>query len=219
MDKNQFKLFEVYLGAKHVKEPFFTYYLTAALEYCCDFHKEDIFKHEELPAIVDIGTGSGCIITTLALELNKKGRFLGVDISDDSLALAKENVALHGLESVILLTNAELSDVIEPMSLDLVVANLPYVTTDEYATLPSHVKNFEPKMALEAGPDGMDTIEIIVEEAFAVLKPKGLLFLEIGVAQGPKVIELLNGFGYCNVEVIKDLTGRDRIVRAVVGDV
>jgi release factor glutamine methyltransferase len=181
--------------------------------------KEARLSSEELPAIVDVGTGTSCIISTLALELNRKGRFLGLDISPDALALAKENISLHNLDDIVLLTNLELSDVIEPMSLDVVVANLPYITTLEYSQLPPHVKDFEPKMALEAGPTGMDTIEIIVEEAYVALKPNGLLFLEIGIDQGEATRLLLSELGYENIEVIKDLSGRDRIIRAEVGDI
>ena len=181
--------------------------------------KEVCIVSEELPAIVDVGTGTSCIISTLALELNKKGRFLGIDISPEALELAKENVSMHDLNDIVLLTNLELSDVIEPMTLDIVVANLPYITTLEYSQLPPHVKDFEPKMALEAGADGMDTITLIVEEAFAALKPHGLLFLEIGVNQGDMTRNLLAELGYQNITVIKDLSSRDRIVRAEVGDI
>lgn len=178
----------------------------------------DILREEESPGIVDIGTGSGCIIITLALELNRKGRFLGIDISSDALSLAKENLQKHGLEESVLLTDMELSDVIEPMSVDLIVANLPYVTSLEYENLPDHVKNYEPRMALEAGPDGMSVIEIVAEDSFAALKPNGFLFLEIGINQGRSVAELMREFGYEDVQVIQDLSGRDRIVRGRVGE-
>ncbi len=181
--------------------------------------KEVSLISEELPAIVDVGTGTSCIISTLALELNKRGKFLGIDISSEALELAKENVIMHNLDDIVLLTTLELSDVIEPMTLDIIVANLPYITTQEYNNLPPHIKNFEPKMALEGGADGTDAIMMIIEEAFAALKPNGLLFLEIGTNQGEIVRSLLSEIGYQHIEIIKDLSGRDRIIRAETGGI
>lgn len=169
----------------------------------------------EKPAIADIGTGSGCIAISLALA-KPAGRYLAVDISEDAISLARENAAAHGLDGKIVFACAELADLIEPQMLDAIVANLPYVTTTEFEQLAVQVRGHEPRAALDGGPDGMSVIETIVQDATVALKPNGRLFLEIGETQAECVKSLLGDIGFRNVEVRRDLAGKDRIVCAEI---
>ena len=101
--------------------------------------------------------------------------------------------------------------------LDAVVANLPYIRTADWERLPRHIKDHEPRLALDGGAGGLEIIEPIAEESTAALKPGGRLFLEIGHDQGRRVQALLAALGYENVQVSKDLAGLDRFATGVLG--
>ena len=176
---------------------------------------ELILKDEELwkshPTVVDIGTGSGCIVISLALA-RPDAVYTGVDVSNDAVALAKENAAQLGVTDKINLTSAELADFIEPETISIIVANLPYIPTAEYEQLPVHIKNHEPRGALDGGPSGLNIIESIVDDATILLAPAGKLFLEIGEDQGESTRSMLSDAGFTNITVAKDLPGKDRYV-------
>jgi release factor glutamine methyltransferase len=122
------------------------------------------------PAIADIGTGTGCIVISLALA-KPDGLYLALDVSDDALALARENAERFGLAETIPFTHAELCDLVEPESLDAIVANLPYVTTAECDRLPTLIRRHEPRLALDGGEDGLAVIENVTQDAAMALKP------------------------------------------------
>ncbi|MBT3191653.1 MAG: peptide chain release factor N(5)-glutamine methyltransferase [Verrucomicrobia bacterium] len=166
---------------------------------------------QESPAIVDVGTGSGCIVLSLAAE-NPKGRYLAIDVSEDALSLARENAESLKLAEHVHFASADLADIVDPESMDAVVANLPYIPSAECDQLASVVRDHEPRSALDGGPDGLDIIRSVVQDACIVLKHDGMLFLEIGEEQGARVGALLKDCGFSDVAVIKDLTDRDRIV-------
>ncbi len=171
----------------------------------------DALWQAEHPAVVDIGTGSGCIVLSLATA-RPEARYLGVDVSAEAIELAQENAASLGLDAKVLFAAAELPDVVEPESFDAVVANLPYVPTAEYEQLPVHIREHEPRSALDGGPDGLAVIMEVVQDAAMVLKPKGAIFLEIAEDQGDRVKSLLEEAGFTDVLVKRDLAGHDRIV-------
>jgi release factor glutamine methyltransferase len=171
---------------------------------------ESLWQHEA-PAIVDVGTGSGCIVLSLAAE-HSNGKYLAIDISEEALSLARENADSLKLAEHVHFVNADLADVVEPESMDAVVANLPYISTADCDQLASIVKDHEPRTALDGGPDGLDIIRSVVQDACIVLKNDGMLFLEIGEAQGAQVVALLKDCGFADVALIKDLSERDRIV-------
>lgn len=167
------------------------------------------------PVVVDVGTGSGCIVLSLIKE-KPEAHYLAFDISEDALALARENAAALGLSERVVFTLAELSDAMQPETVDAVISNLPYIPTAEIETLEPQVKDHEPRVALDGGPNGLSVIEDVVGDAAIVLKPGGWIFLEIGADQGDAVRELLGDAGFEDVAVRQDLAGRDRVVTGVL---
>ena len=167
-------------------------------------------RTEPGPVIVDVGTGSGCIILSIALE-KPQAVCIGFDVSTEALALARENAKLHELhERVALVGGQELADVLEPETADAVVANLPYVRTAEYEALPPHIRDHEPRAALDGGQNGLAVISACIEESAILLKSGGACFLEIGRDQAADVSGLMSGAGFVNVVVKQDSAGLDR---------
>jgi len=167
------------------------------------------------PAVVDVGTGSGCVVISLALA-RPQALYVGLDPSAEAVALARENAAALGVADRVAFAVEELSDSIEPESLDAVAANLPYVATAEYENLPRHIRDHEPRSALDGGPDGLAVIREVVPDASCALRTGGRLFLEIAAGQKDSAASLLEGAGFRDVRARKDLAGVDRIVSGVL---
>jgi release factor glutamine methyltransferase len=144
----------------------------------------DFAKNKPDSAILDIGTGSGVIALTLALAL-PGASVHATDLSTAALTLAAENAARHGLGDRILFTQADLLPPDETR-FDLIIANLPYIATDEIAALSPEVRH-DPASSLDGGPDGLDLIRRLVDSAPGRLAPGGVILLEIGAGQADAV--------------------------------
>jgi release factor glutamine methyltransferase len=166
------------------------------------------------PSIADIGTGSGCIITTLALE-SPEASYMAFDVTIEALALAAENAAMHQVLDRITFSGPDLSEMCEPDSLDAIVANLPYVSTGEWEALPIHIRSHEPRSALDGGADGLAILRDVVPDAWILLKDGGWLFLEIGESQGESTLQMLEQNGFSGARIVQDLADKDRVVVAV----
>ncbi len=163
--------------------------------------------------IVDVGAGSGVIALVLAKHL-PTAHVTGIEISPTALAIARANSRHLGLESRIRWLEGNLLEplVAQGETVDLIVANLPYIATEELETLP--VARYEPYKALHGGASGLELIEQFLQNAPRVLRPGGLLLMEIGMSQGPAVQKLAQAaFPDRQVKVETDLAGHDRIVR------
>ncbi len=162
---------------------------------------------------VDVGTGSGCIAVVLALTLPAL-RLEAVDRSPAALAVARSNALLHDVEDRITFVEGDLLEpVLRPV--DLIVSNPPYVADWEWEALPTSVKQ-EPRMALLGGPEGLDLIRRLLAMVPQRLRPGGLLLMEIGERQGAAVVELARQiFPGAEAQIVRDLAGRDRILRLV----
>jgi release factor glutamine methyltransferase len=169
----------------------------------------DLWKNGK-PLIVDVGTGSGCIAISLALA-REEILVAALDISEECLALARENAAALGVEAKIAFFHGELTDLAEPQSVDAVISNPPYVATSAWEKLPVHIRDREPRLALDGGPRGLDAIENLVQDASMALKPGGFLFMEIGYDQGETVRRLMEECDFKEVLIRRDLAGLDRI--------
>lgn len=168
------------------------------------------------PAVVaDVGTGSGAIALSLAAEAGI--RVLALDSSEDALAVADANREALGLADRVETRRGDLLDGFDPGSLRVVVSNPPYVSEREYEELAPDVRLFEPTGALLAGPDGLDVYRRLVPQAHRVLGPGGALFLEVGDTQAEAVRALAAAAGFVSAEVMRDLAGKERIVRAQKG--
>ena len=165
--------------------------------------------------MLDMCTGSGCVVISAArLAECDDLRAVGADISAEALEIAKQNAADNGVE-----IDFRQSDMFENIGkdevFDLITANPPYIETDVIAGLNPEINRFEPMVALDGGEDGLKHYRSIIAGAGAHLKDGGSIMMEIGDTQGRAVSELLEHAGYRNVEVLKDLAGLDRVVRAV----
>ncbi len=175
--------------------------------------KTDAVWHVPVPLIADIGTGSGIIAVTLALE-KPVSRLIASDISARTLTVAKANAAAHDVIRRIRFRRADLLEGIKRDSLDVVISNPPYVRTADFLRLAGRVRDHEPRSALDAGPSGLEVITRLTDQTLLALKPRGFLFMEIGADQAKAVEQILAAAGFSDCVTRKDLTGRDRMVRA-----
>jgi len=166
--------------------------------------------------ICDLCTGCGVIAVAIAKNV-PDAKVLATDISEPALAGAAKNVEKHKLQDRIELRHGDLFEPLVPQLdlFDLMVCNPPYVSAAEYEALDRNVKDYEPRIALYAGQDGLDLYRRIAEKVDQFLKPDGLLLLEIGYQQGPAVRELLEQTGaLAQIQIDKDLQHHDRVVAA-----
>ena len=167
---------------------------------------------------LDLGTGPGFVAVEVARLLQGTGcDVVGVDLSSAMLAIAAENAENEGLEEMVTWRQGDAKALpFDDGEFDLIVCNPPYVSAAEYETLEKNVKDYEPRIALFAGDDGLDIYRQVVEKADQFLKPGAALMLEIGYAQGVAVRDLLehtSAFGDIIIE--KDFRDNDRIVTAI----
>jgi release factor glutamine methyltransferase len=161
--------------------------------------------------IVDVGTGCGAIALALAAHL-PSAQIIATDISPAALALAQGNAERLGPTSPLRFL---CGDLLEPFEqpVDIVVANLPYVRSDDWQRLPVDIRCYEPREALDGGPDGLRVIERLLRQAPPLLRSDAALLLEIGYDQGPPVVALASEvFPEATVEVKKDLASLDRLL-------
>ena len=166
------------------------------------------------PLVVDVGTGTGCIILSLAKEMCD-GVFVGLDVSPDALALARENAVLTKLDGRVLFAESDGCGEFDPASVDVLVSNPPYIPSKVVDGLEPHIRDHEPRLALDGGPDGLDIYRALLLDAVMVLKPGGGVFLEIGDEQGSALREMLEEYGFSEVAIAKDYSGRDRYAMGV----
>ncbi|MEI6890879.1 MAG: peptide chain release factor N(5)-glutamine methyltransferase [Pontiella sp.] len=172
-----------------------------------------IFNDKGPATVVDVGTGTGCIALTLAQQ-RPDANFKAVDLSADALELARENEAANTPKKPIFWMQNNLLERFAPDSADVIVANLPYISSTDWNELHPSVRDHEPKSALNSGPSGMELIEDLALQARSILVPAGMLFLEFGSDQGKVVERYLNHLGYLDVTIKRDLAGLDRVAIA-----
>ncbi|MBE0429975.1 MAG: peptide chain release factor N(5)-glutamine methyltransferase [Thermoleophilia bacterium] len=168
------------------------------------------------PEVLDLGTGSGAVAVSIAAGF-PGARITATDTSVEALDLARENARTAGVAMLVDFVQSDLFEDLDPTrTFDLIVSNPPYISADEWPSLPPDVREFEPREALYGGLDGLDIYRCLAVEAPQFLRPRGCLILEIGSTQGPAVMELLEDTGlYESVAIEKDYAGHDRVVIAM----
>ena len=159
--------------------------------------------------ILDMCTGSGCILLSL-LKYSNECEGTGIDISHGALEVAKENATRLGISATFIL-----GDLFENVNgkFDMIISNPPYIQSKVIETLMPEVKDYEPVQALDGMEDGLFFYRKIVENAPKYLAHGGFLLFEIGYDQGESVSEMMKEAGFQDVEVVKDYTGNDRVVK------
>lgn len=167
------------------------------------------------PRILDLCTGSGCIGLAIASRV-KDAKVTLADLSQEALAVAKQNIVLHHLTGRVSCVKANALEAPPAFmgKFDLIVSNPPYITTQDMLELPHSVAGFEPRMALHGGDDGLDFYRAIAQNYASALKPGGYLCFEFGDDQGDDVCAILEANGYTILERAKDYNDRERAVMA-----
>ena len=161
--------------------------------------------------VIDLGTGSGAIL--LAVLSERPGSHgVGTDISSEALAVARENAANLGLDGRATFLRTEWAAGFGDASFDLVVSNPPYIPSGDIPGLDPEVRDHDPVLALDGGPDGLQAYRDLAPEIARILKPGGVFAVEIGWDQGPQVKALFEAAGLTDVKVVKDLGDRHRVV-------
>ena len=191
--------------------------VTRVLKFLPSLRRSGGPDNPTVPLVVDVGTGTGAIILSLAKEFAGDAVFLGTDVSEDAIALARENAAKCGLSDRVKFAVADgLDEFDEPQSVDVIVSNPPYVETAVCETLDRRVRDFEPRLALDGGASGLDFYERYLSDAVNLLKPGGAVFFEIGENQGEAVRKLMFDCGFDDIRIEPDDAGHDRYASAVL---
>ena len=171
------------------------------------------FKKKESKNVLDIGTGSGCIILSILSE-RKKFKGIGIDTSKHAINVAKINAKMQQFGNRIRFINTDIDNFFS-CKYDLIVSNPPYIKKSKLSSLMEDIKNFEPKLALDGGPDGFSTILKVIVKSSKLLKKKGMLFIEIDNTQVIKTKEMLKKYKFFTKDVCKDLSGNNRCIIAI----
>jgi release factor glutamine methyltransferase len=176
----------------------------------------EFLKGKPTPAVLDLGTGSGCVAVSVAHSV-KAARVTAVDVSPDAAEVAEKNAAKHGLSGRV---SVLVGDLFAPLpadaKYDLIVSNPPYIPRSEIDTLDRGVKEYEPRLALDGGPDGLAFYRRIAAEAGRRLNPGGAVMVEVGWTQEPAVRGIFGeASGLAMRESLQDMGKRWRVVRAV----
>lgn len=164
--------------------------------------------------LLDLGCGSGAVICALLCEL--PGAFgVGVDLSRSACLATRGNLARCGLDNRSAVVRGRWLDAVGA-AFDLIVSNPPYISTAEIAGLDREVRDHDPALALDGGPDGLDAYRAIFETAPRALSPSGVVAVEFGIGQAPSVIEIARTFGLVPIDRESDLGGRERAVALVL---
>ncbi len=175
------------------------------------------YTADETPRVIDVGTGTGAIILSLAKEYLSPATFIGTDISEEALHLAQENAARTNLSNRVTFALADgLDDFDEPECLDIIVSNPPYIESAECERLDPRVRDFEPRLALDGGASGLDFYERYLSDALHLLKPRGAVFFEIGATQGDALQKMMTEYGFCDIKIENDAAGLARYASGVL---
>ncbi|WP_437188183.1 peptide chain release factor N(5)-glutamine methyltransferase [Planctomicrobium sp. SH668] len=169
-------------------------------------------KERPEPTLLELCSGSGCIPITIAKN-HPKVQVTTVEISPETIEVTRANIQQHQVESRVNSLEGDLfGPVPEGSRFDLIVSNPPYVQRGEIAELAPDIRDHEPHLALDGGPDGLDVIRILVQESPQWLKPGGWLMFELSPEQAADAVKLLNDAGYTKAGVKNDLSGQARVV-------
>ncbi|MBL4666901.1 MAG: peptide chain release factor N(5)-glutamine methyltransferase [Sneathiella sp.] len=175
---------------------------------------EAVLNHAKLPkkteSLLDLGTGSGCLLLTLLAELDTvKGT--GVDLSSKALRMAKRNAKALALEDRAQFIQSSWFENVTG-SFDVIISNPPYIETDDIDKLQTEVKEFEPHLALDGGVDGLDCYRLIISRVTEFLNAGGFLIFEVGIGQDEAVADMLRRAGFGEINVHNDLASVGRCV-------
>ncbi len=180
--------------------------------------EEALKDHHDGSRILDLCTGTGCIIISL-MALTNDCYGVGTDISEAALELASENadMILSEKRERLELKQGDLYDALEDDDLfDVIVSNPPYIRTSDIESLSTEVRDHDPRIALDGGADGLEFYRRIIKGAKEHLRKGGDLLLEIGYDQAEDVSEMMRNNGFIEVQTVKDFGGNDRVVRGIL---
>ena len=176
----------------------------------------------EAPRVLDLCTGSGAVAVAIARHA-KASQLIASDISDAALAVARQNVESNGVADRVTVLQGDLydalTDIVDPSPFDLIVSNPPYIATDQLAALPRHVRDYEPMLALDGGPDGLAPHRRILEGAAgARLRAGGWVMLEIAFDQQETALAMAGDYpAFTDAKIIRDYAGNPRVLVATKG--
>ena len=172
----------------------------------------DFVIEKPVKSVLELGTGSGAIAVTLACEW-KEVHVTAVDISEEALSLAKTNAEKFNVQNKVHFLKSDWFEAVRG-PFDLIISNPPYIGWIEKDHLAAEVVKYDPEIALFAGFDGLDAYRRIVPNLAKFLNPCGFVVLEIGAFQSKQVKNMMNAVGLIDTKIVKDLSGKDRLVAA-----
>ncbi len=172
------------------------------------------YYRDSSPFVLDVGTGSGCIIISLLQEL-KNSKAVAIDISQKAIEIAKENSKIHNTYNRTKFINSSICN-LNNFKFDLIVSNPPYIASHQLKNLDEGIKYFEPKIALDGGNDGLDVMRKVIYKSRKILKINGLLALEIGKGQYNKVSQILKLNKFREKILLKDYKNNIRCILSIL---
>ena len=172
----------------------------------------DFVIEKPVKSVLELGTGSGAIAVTLACEW-KHAHLTAVDISEDAISMAKINAEKFNVQNKIHFLKSDWFETVRG-SFDLIISNPPYIGLVEQDEIAAEVIKYDPEIALFAGRDGLEAYKRIIPNLAKFLNPGGLVVLETGASQSNQVKNMMNAVGFIDAKIVKDLSGKDRLVAA-----